>query len=214
MSTIVPTILTETPDSFKAMVAKFHPFASRVQIDITDGEFTTNKTVTLDQVWWPEDWTVDIHMMVKRPSEYVEQLLKLHPNLVIFHAEADEDLVPALNFLKQAGIKTGVAFLKPSFPGKYKEYIDIVDHALIFSGDLGSYGGAADLLQAEKAHIIREMKPTIEIGWDGGANEENVFMITKAGVDVVNVGGALTATDDPKAIYDVLVNEATREGAI
>ncbi|MDR2336878.1 MAG: hypothetical protein LBE03_02120 [Candidatus Nomurabacteria bacterium] len=214
MSVIVPTILTETPEDYKVMVAKFHPFASRVQIDITDGEFATNKTVSLDQVWWPEDWAVDIHMMVKRPSEFVEQLLKLHPNLVIFHVEADEDLTPALNFLKQASIKTGVAFLKPSFPGKYKEYLDIADHALIFSGDLGSYGGAADLLQAEKAHIIKGLKPTIEVGWDGGANEENVFMITKAGVDVINVGGALASVDDIKSAYDVLVNEATREGTI
>ena len=88
---IVPTILTNNPDQYKQIIAIYQSFAKRVQIDIADGTFAPNKTIPVDNVWWPQGWETDIHMMVVRPSEHMPILLKLKPNLVIFHAETDEN---------------------------------------------------------------------------------------------------------------------------
>src|SRR5690349_17380047 len=116
MSAIAPAILCETPDDYKASVERLHSFAQRVHIDICDGEFAPTFTVGAAQVWWPQEWTVDIHAMVARPSEHLETLISLKPSSIIFHAEVEEDIVPILQHIKKFDIKAGVALLKPTVP--------------------------------------------------------------------------------------------------
>lgn len=214
MAVIAPALLCESEDDYKATIERLHPFAERVHIDMADGEFAPTFTVGVDKLWWPQEWTVDIHAMVARPSEYVAALINLKPNLVIFHAEAQDDLAPTLQQLRQAGIKAGIALLKPTVPSTVKEYIELADHAMVFSGDLGHYGGEASLMQLEKVRLIRSIHPEVEIGWDGGANVHNVFSLAQGSVDVINVGGAINKAADPQAVYDQMVSEVNKRGVI
>src|SRR5687768_12646920 len=133
MSVIAPCITVETPDEYKASVERLHPFAKRVHIDISDGEFAPNFLVGAAQVWWPQDWTVDIHAMVARPSDHLETLVSLKPHLIIFHAETSEDIVPVLNHVKKFGIKAGVALLKETVPSTVVPAIEAADHVMVFS---------------------------------------------------------------------------------
>lgn len=214
MSTIAPALLAETADDYKAMVERIHPFAKRVHIDICDGEFAPTFTVGAAQVWWPQEWTVDIHAMVARPSEHLETLISLKPHLIIFHAETQEDIVPVLQHVKQFGIKAGVALLRSTVPSTVAPAIQAADHVMIFSGELGKYGGTASLMQLEKVRLIRMIRQDIEIGWDGGANVENAYSLSQGGVDVLNVGGAIAKADDPQAVYNALVAEINKHGVI
>jgi ribulose-phosphate 3-epimerase len=153
-------------------------------------------------------------MITATPSTHLDNLIKLKPNLVIFHAEANEDLLPIFQKLHEAGIKTGVAIIKSVYPGNIKNILNDCDHALIFSGDLGKYGGKAEPLLFEKAALIRDIKSAIEIGWDGGANEENIHLITHAGVDVINVGSAIAKAEDSAAAFNTLNKLTEKEEAV
>lgn len=214
MSTIAPALLTETADDYKAMVERVHPFAKRVHIDICDGEFAPTFTIGAAQVWWPQEWTVDIHAMVARPSEHLETLISLKPHLIIFHAETQEDIVPILQHVKQFGIKAGIALLRSTVPSTVAPAIQAADHVMIFSGELGKYGGTASLMQLEKVRLIRAIRQDIEVGWDGGVNIENAYSLSQGGVDVLNVGGAIAKADDPQAVYNALVAEINKHGVI
>ena len=214
MSEIVPTILCETPDDYKATVERLHPFAKRVHIDLTDGEFAPTFTVGVNQLWWPEGWQVDIHAMVMHPSQYVDALIQMKPHSVIFHAEVAEDLLPTIQKLKSVGIKAGVALLKPTVPVTVQPYIENADHVLVFSGNLGHYGGTASLMQLEKVRLIRNIQPNVEVGWDGGANLENVFSLAQGGVNVVNCGGAINNLPDAAAAYKQLTDELNKHSVI
>lgn len=214
MASIAPTILCETEDDYKATVERLHPFAERVHIDLTDGEFAPTFTVGVDQLWWPQEWTVDIHAMVARPSEYVDALIQLQPHSVIFHSEVAEDLSPTIDKLKKAGIKAGVALLKKTVPSTVQRYIEMADHVLVFSGDLGHYGGTASLMQLEKVRLVRKVQPNVEVGWDGGANPDNAFSLAQGGVNVINAGGAINKADDPEAAYVKMVDEANKQAVI
>lgn len=214
MSEVVPTILCETADDYKATVERLMPFAKRVHIDLTDGEFAPTFTVGVNQMWWPQEWEVDIHAMVAHPSQYVNALIQMRPKTVIFHAETNEDLLPIIQKLKSAGINAGVALLKPTVPSTVHDYIENADHVLVFSGDLGHYGGTASLMQLEKVRLIRTIHPEVEVGWDGGANVENVFSLAQGGVDVVNCGGAINKAQDPAATYKQLVDEINKHSVI
>lgn len=214
MSEIVPTILTNDGEQYKKLVTTFQPFAKRVQIDISDGTFAPSTTLPLNQLYWPKEWQVDFHMMVVRPSEHLPLILQLKPSLVIFHAEASEDLLPIFEQLKTAGIKTGVALMRSTFPGSVKRYLEVVDHVLVFAGEIGKQGGEADMLQTEKIPLIKEINANAEIGWDGGANLRNVRAIHHAGADVINVGSALTNATDPSVMYESLVADLDKRGVV
>lgn len=214
MSVIAPTILTDNPEEYKAMIENIHSFAQRVHIDISDGEFAPSLTVGVGQLYWPVNWIVDVHMMVARPSEYVQSLIQLHPNTIIFHAEVQEDLAPTMQIVKQAGIKAGLALLRPTVPKTVQPLIELADHVMIFSGELGQYGGLASLMQLEKVRLIRTIKPNVEIGWDGGANAENAFSLSQGGVDVINAGGAIHKSGDPAGMYKKMTDEIGRQRII
>jgi ribulose-phosphate 3-epimerase len=154
MSVIAPCIMVETADDYKAAVERLHPFAQRVHIDISDGEFAPAFLLGESQIWWPKEWVVDIHAMVARPMEHLAALIALKPNLITFHVETGVDLLPIMQQIKAAGIKAGIALLKPTVPSTVSAMIQAADHVMIFSGDLGHYGGTASLMQLEKVRPL------------------------------------------------------------
>ena len=212
MASIVPAILTNDPAVYQQQAGAYPQFAKRIQIDITDGEFVPIPTVTVNDIALPQNVEADLHMMVLRPSEHLQRIIALKPSLVIFHAEAAENLLESINELKKAGIKTGVAMLKSTYPARIRAYIEAVDHVMIFAGELGKQGGTADMLQTEKVGLIRAIKSDVEIGWDGGANLKNIRAINHADIDVINVGSAIAKAQDPAAAYEELAKEAERRG--
>lgn len=214
MAVVAPAVLAATPDDYKAQLEHIHIFASRVHIDLSDGVFAPVPTIDATQIWWPQQWQIDIHAMVAEPSRYVATLTSLKPAMIIFHAEVKEDLVPIMQQVKQLGIKAGVALLRTTVPSDIGGVLQAADHAMIFSGDLGKYGGTASLMQLEKVRLIKAINPDLEIGWDGGANIDNIFSLAQGGVDVVNVGGAIQRVPDPQVAYDALVKEVNKQGVI
>lgn len=214
MSVVSPAILAESADNYKEQVERVHGFAERVHIDISDGEFAPTFTIGAAQVWWPQEWTVDIHAMVARPSEHLETLISLKPHMIIFHAEVEENIIPVLQHVKKFGIKAGLALLRSTVPATVADAIKEADHIMIFSGELGKYGGTASLMQLEKVRLIKAINPNVEIGWDGGVNVENVYSLSQGGVDVLNVGGVLAHAQNPQDVYATLVNEINKHGVI
>jgi len=214
MAIIAPTILSETAEDYKASVERLTPFAQRVHIDISDGEFAPNFLLPAGQLYWPANWQVDIHAMVARPSEHVAQLIAIKPSLIIVHAEVQEDVAAVLNQIKTAGIKAGIALQRTTVPSTVAEAIKLADHVMIFSGDLGKNGGTASLMQLEKIRLIKAINPAVEIGWDGGVNIENAYTLSQGNVNVLNVGGAIATADDPAATYAALTKEINKHGVI
>lgn len=209
---IAPTLLTSDANEFTKLIGLYPTFAKRMQIDVVDGSFVATTTIPESAITaLPTAIPIDFHMMVARPSEHLPHILRLKPNLCIFHAEATEDLLPVFAQLKQAGIKAGVALLQRTYPGSVEQYIKAADHVLIFAGNLGKNGGDADLLQVEKVKLIREINPEVEIGWDGGVKLENLRTLAHSDINILNVGSAMK-TEDPKATYEELMQEREARG--
>ena len=211
---IVPSILTDNKQDYRAQIERINAFTRRVQIDVTDGVFAPTTTLDITNIWWSKNWTADLHLMATNPSQFLDTILKLSPSLCILHAEASEDLLPIFQTLKEADIKTGLALVPTTFPGNVKHYIDVVDHVLVFAGQIGVQGAQADLMQMEKIALIRNMKPELEIGWDGGANLSNVRALAHADLDVINVGSAISQAENPAQAFEDLVAEIDKNGVV
>ena len=70
------------------------------------------------------------------------------------------------------------------------------------------------MMQTEKVPIVRSIKQSVEIGWDGGANLENTHIITHAGVNIINVGSAIAKADDPAQAFNDLNTATENEDAL
>ncbi len=215
MAIVVPTITTSDPGVFRDNLARFEQFAKRVQIDASDGSFAPTTLVPLNAMDFSgSSAKIDLHVMSARPSEHLSQILALKPSLCIVHAEVDDNLEALFAELKNAGIKTGLALIKTTYPGRVQNLISTVDHVMIFAGELGSQGGTIDMMQTEKIPLIRAIRSDVEIGWDGGINLSNIRALAHAGVDVLNVGSAITNSDDAAAMYQSLILESEKKGVL
>lgn len=211
---IAPAVLAETAEQYKEQVDRITGFAERVHIDLTDGKFAPTLTVGVADLWAPEGWLVDIHLMAHDVDSYVPQLIALRPHLIILHAEATGDVAAALALIRQSGIKAGLALLRPTVPRTVEPLIKAVDHVMIFSGELGRFGGSASLMQLEKIRLIKLINPSVEIGWDGGVMVDNAYSLVQGGATVLNVGGAIQKAADPAAMFARLQAEITKQGVL
>ncbi len=213
-SVIAPAILAENAQQYKEQVDRITGFAERVHIDLTDGEFAPTFTVSIPELWAPEGWTIDIHAMVNKLDEYVPKLIALRPHLIIIHAEAKGDVLGALKEIKRSGIMAGLALLRPTVPQTVEELIKEAEHVLIFSGELGKFGGTASLMQLEKIRLVKMINPNVEIGWDGGVMVDNAYSLVQGGVNILNVGGTIQKATDPPAMFAKLQQEISKTGVL
>ena len=211
---IAPAILAENAAQYKEQVDRITGCVERVHIDISDGELAPTLTVGIQELWAPEGWTIDIHAMVNNLEEYIPKLIALRPHMIIVHAEATGDVKTALMQIRQAGIMAGLALLKPTVPRTVEEFIELADHVMIFSGELGRFGGTASLMQLEKIRLIKAINPNVEIGWDGGVLVDNAYSLVQGGVNVLNAGGVIQKSSDPHAIFSKLQQEINKTSVL
>ncbi|MCA9329717.1 hypothetical protein KDA11_03665 [Candidatus Saccharibacteria bacterium] len=204
MAVICPTITATTVEQYRQQIELITPFAHRIHIDLADGVFAPNKLIDLMQVWWPVGVTADIHLMYESVLPYIDQLTDHKPHMVIVHAESVGSYYEIAKKLKEKDIKVGVALLPETPVEKIVSAIDDIDHVLIFSGDLGYFGGVAKMTLLQKARTLKKLKPTLEIGWDGGVSVSNVKKLVLGGVDVLNAGGAIHNAKNPEKAYNRL----------
>ena len=160
MSLISPTVLASSEADFASQMRLITPFAKRIQIDLMDGDFASPASIELDKVWWPHRLTADIHLMYRNPESHLGQLLMLKPNMVIVHAEI---LLHHMHFaaeLHNEGIKAGLAVLPETEISDVEQILNSFDHLLIFSGNLGHFGGQADLSLLKKVEQAKLIIPT------------------------------------------------------
>jgi ribulose-phosphate 3-epimerase len=204
MPIICPTITAYDPHEYRAQMERVAPFASRVHIDLMDGEFAPTKSPPLEKIWWPLELEADIHLMYQRPMECLDQLIALKPRMVIIHNEAEVHHMRFAAELHKADIMTGLAILHDT-PIEYAfQIMHSFDQVLIFSGKLGYHGGEADLGLLDKVAKVRVHHVDAEIAWDGGINENNIKDLTNGGVNILNVGGYIQKNDDPRKAYATL----------
>lgn len=191
MAKIVPTILAKTPAEYQERLDLVTKTSKRVHVDICDGDFVRQRTISLAQVHVPDDVELDLHLMVQNPLDYLSSALALKPNLIIVHAEANGNHLDCAKDIQAMGVKAGIAYLQETDPD---EQVMTFDHALVFTGDLGHYGGTLDARQLSKIMAIKAMNPDIETSVDGGVNAVNYQDIN---TEVLYVGSG----------YEGIVNE-------
>lgn len=212
MAVICPSILATDEEQYRRQMEKVAGFAHRIQIDLTDGKFAASKTVKPEGAWWPVGIKADFHLMYEDPRLAVKVISEHRPNMIIVHAEAKGDFETFSNYCAHHGIKVGIALLPKTNPARIEPALPKIDHVLIFSGNLGHYGGYANQNLLHKVSYLKSKKPQLEIGWDGGVNEQNISHLASGGIDVFVVGAVIHEADNPARVFHRLQRIADETG--
>jgi ribulose-phosphate 3-epimerase len=205
MAEICPTVTAYAQDQYNSQMELVAKFAHRIQIDLMDGMFTKEASIAAVNAWWPVGVRADFHFMYNDALAGIKAVADHKPNLVIVHAEATGVFSEVKSFCQEKGIKIGIALLGETDAQSIIPVLADIDHVLIFSGNLGYQGGStADFGLLEKVKVLKSIKPDLEIGWDGGVNDQNVSELVTGGVDVLNVGGFIQNADNPERAFKFL----------
>ncbi len=170
----------------------------RIQIDVMDGRFVPNitfGTLAVEAVRPLTKLTLEAHLMVQPPEEFIEKFARAGADTIIIHQESTPHLHGALQQIRALGKKAGVA-LNPSTPAALiHEVLDLVDLVLVMTVNPG-FGGQTFI--AETLGKIREVRNALrlrgrdcEVEVDGGINLETAFRVVEAGADVLVAGSAV-----------------------
>jgi len=210
MASVAPTICTTTTEDYARRIDNVKPFATRLHIDVGDGVFTDVKTPALSQVYDIDGVPFDLHLMMTHPESQIEDIISLQPQLVITHFEAPFDREAFYKQLREMDIKVGMAVNVETTIEQVRDILPTIDHLLVFTGKLGHNGGEfrADCL--EKITQARAINPDLEIGVDGGLNQETSRLAVEAGANVLDVGSFIHDFEDPEMAYVAI--QAIAEG--
>ncbi len=190
-----------------------------LHVDILDGHFSPSMPLGLDTVRQLRGRTelfFDCHLMVTEQDYFVDELLDIGVDQIVFHAETQPHIDGMLNRIHAAGVKAGVA-LKPATPLSTLEYVlekcDTVLLMLINPGYASAKGESQVPYGERKVRQLREMidrrgLPTkIEI--DGRTSKENIRTFGKE-VDLYVVGSTCVKKETLAADLETL-NALRRE---
>lgn len=166
-----------------------------IHLDLMDGHFVPNLSFgpqTVADLRPHSKLFFDVHLMLERPDFYLDPFIAAGSELITIHLEPEYDHQLALNKIREAGIKTGLA-INPDTPvDLFFPYLDQVDLCLCMTVNPG-FGG-----QSFKGYVLDKVKELSErrdsgnhsflIEVDGGVAPQHVDDCLEAGVDVFVAG--------------------------
>lgn len=176
--------------------------ADWLHIDVMDGDFVPNLSLgipVLAGLSKAVDAFYDVHLMIRRPLEYIEAFARAGADFITFHLEADSDVEKTIEAIHAAGCKAAVS-VKPATPvEEVFPYLDRLDMVLIMSVEPG-FGGQKFMPQAvDKIAALRERAGDgLMIQVDGGVDANTAPLCTRAGADVLVAGSAVFGKKDRK----------------
>lgn len=96
-----------------------------LHVDILDGHFSPSMPLGLDtvrQLRAKTDLQFDCHVMVTEQDYFVDELLDIGVEQIVFHGETQPHIDGMLNRIHAKGVKAGVA-LKPATPLSVLDYV-------------------------------------------------------------------------------------------
>ena len=196
---ISPSLLSVDVGNIERDVKLLEPVTDYYHIDVMDGHFVPNLgfgVFMVNGIRKVTDMPLDVHLMIEKPSKYIEPFIKAGADIVTIHVEVDDDILGCLKKIKEMGKISGLALNPDTDPERlrpYLEYTDMVLQMTVFPG----FGGQSMVEDAIKnISVIRGMIGDKMLEVDGGITAENVHILTKEGADVIVSGSGIFKYDD------------------
>jgi len=202
---IAPSILSADFARLGEQVTEVVEAGARViHVDVMDGHFVPPLSMGAQVVDALRSLdlgvVLDVHLMVERPERQVADFAKAGADIITVHAEATPHVHYALQKVREAGCRAGLAF-NPATPPEMLAEVE-VDLALCMSVNPG-WGGQAfidsSLGKLERMRAL--LGPDVELEVDGGIDAQTAGPAVTAGASLLVAGSAIFGADDPAEAY-------------
>lgn len=174
--------------------------ADLIHIDVMDGHFVPNLTIGPNVVTALKPHTTlpfDVHLMLNPVVPFVTNFISAGADSITVHMEVGDQLRPALDLIRSAGKRVGVA-LNPETPlDEVVPLLGLVDLVLIMTVRPGFGGQKFMSDQLRKIERLKQLLKTfsrkIDLQVDGGVNFETAPEAVAAGANVLVAGTAAFA---------------------
>jgi len=203
---VIPGILEKEWDIIEKKLELAKPFAKTVHIDLLDGVFAPNKTF-LDPLpfeKYSKDLTLELHMMVDSPLQYIESFAKAGFTRFIGQVEKMPDITEFVAKAEEFG-EIGLAVDSKTPTDKIQEYLEDLDFAFVMTVKAGFSNQPFLPEMLKKVESLRIAHEWIPIEVDGGISAENILQAKNAGATrFVSTGFIFNQGESPQKQCSVL----------
>jgi ribulose-phosphate 3-epimerase len=178
--------------------------ANWFHIDVMDGVFVPNisfGTPIMKVLKENAKKTLDVHLMIVNPDNYIENFAELGADILTVHYEACNHLHRTVQRIKDLKMKAGVA-INPHTPiSTLKSIIKDLDLVCLMSVNPG-FGGQSFIESTydkvkELKSLIEEQNSKAIIEIDGGVNSQNAKKLTDCGANALVAGSFVFKSENP-----------------
>ena len=173
-------------------------------IDVMDGVFVPNisfGTPIMNIFKENAKKTLDVHLMITSPDDYLEKFSQLGADILTVHFEACPHLHRTVQKIKDLNLKAGVA-INPHTPVSFlKSIISDIDLVCIMSVNPG-FGGQSFIKNTfnkvkELRNLINDHNSSAIIEVDGGVNSNNAKKLIECGANALVAGSFVFKSKNP-----------------
>ena len=220
-SGVAPSILSADFARLGAQVGEvLEAGATVIHVDVMDGHFVPPITMgplvveAIAEQVHAAGAVVDVHLMIERPERQVQAFADAGADGVTLHVEATPHVHYALQAVRDAGCRAGVALN----PGTPPEAVSAVagDADLVLCITVNPGWGGQRFLEASPGRIERLraiVGPDTVIEVDGGIGAETVARCAAAGAGLFVAGSAVFGAPDAAAAVREIHDAAAEAGS-
>ncbi len=209
MPTIIPVINPTSLEDLKKKASVLKNYTGLVQLDLSDGKFTSWKNYT--NISKIKDlkmtFPLEIHFMFEHPEKYLDDLIFLKPQRIVFQIEAVKNFDLAYKKCKENNIEFALAICPETPVEDIFPYLKKINLVLLLSVIPGPSGQGMQHFVLEKAQQIKRKNKKIKLELDGGINEQNLETVVTFGIDYLAIGSAIFSNKKPLEKLELLNRE-------
>ena len=200
---IVPAILSQSLADLRQKLAALGPWAKRVHVDIADGQFVANGTLTYTEMapfLADSNLALELHLMVADPWPVVEAAAAARLHRILLHVETG--IRPPEIFQKLAsGLPLGLVFNLQSGWGEWQSELPRLPAVMLMAIEAGWQGQPFVPEVLEKLRLLTELAPEANRIIDGGVNEQTLPSLVRNGATELIVGSSFWKKPDQKTTF-------------
>lgn len=185
--------------------------ADYLHIDLMDGVFVPNITFgfpAIKAVRAVSTKPLDVHLMTVDPVKLIPQVRDCGATFMTIHVEACTHIHRAMQLIRQAGMKVGVA-LNPGTPlSSVEEIANEADLIMLMAVNPGFGGQSFITSTISKTERLKKLLNATGsraiIGVDGGVNAHTGGLLAMAGADMLIAGSYVFNAPDPLSALHTL----------
>jgi ribulose-phosphate 3-epimerase len=179
-----------------------------IHVDVMDGHFVPPISIgalivaALRDLVHDRDGVLDVHLMVERPEQRIDEFAAAGADTLIVHWEATPHVHYALKAVREAGLDAGLAINPATPPEAVLAVAEAFDHLLCMTVNPG-WGGQPyiDTSTAKVARLRELLGPAVPIEVDGGIDAATAGVTSAAGATLFVAGSSIFGAEDPTAAY-------------